>query len=367
MSIDPAISTPQVGFDAQLRHVLRHVRGTGTTVADMRRAGALELQGGLSAIDLNDSGDPARAIDIHHLEGPFSQLRLPKPTAPSRLRYFLDGTQRTFPVFRIGYIPVYVTLSAAAIGVRDSIGDLRIWDHALTTALTWIVPETCGDPAIATAAAALREAGASVVDPFDRLEPRARADAAGDYGYVERQALQVARARRETIERDLLHRWAAAPTGDDWIVVDGALRAPVPRAVGLVKSFSVQYVRGQDALALFTLPEGARTTAFRAINRWRDPSAPDETDERTLWFLRFRDADGRDARHALVRLETEPAYAATPDLDRLSSWVLAERRPSPTADARWDSLIYPIHLLERIIKTRVDREASAWPGDRQRG
>jgi hypothetical protein len=42
--------------------------------------------------------------------------------------------------------------------------------------------------------------------------------------------------------------------------------------------------------------------------------------------------------------------------------VLAERTPRATGDARWATLLYPVHLLERILKRRLDADTRGWPG-----
>jgi len=371
MTTDFAPSAPPSGdFADQLRRVAAGARRDGLRLDDMRLAPAIELTGGLSAVDPEAAGALAGSAPIERLEGAIAGRRVPRAASPSRLCAFLDGTQRTLPMFRAGHTPIYVTLSAAAIARRDEAGQVDLHPGSLRLAHAWIVPEAGGDPNVAAIAALLREGGADVVDPLLTVQPEQRASAGADYGFLEQQALQVARRRREAIERDLLLAWAAASDPADWIVVDGALRAPVDRAIGLVKSFTYQYVVGDEALALFTLPEAARTTAFRAANRWRNAAAGDPRDdaslERTLWYLRFRDAAGQDARYGLVRLEAHRDIDDTDTLDLLSAWVLAERRPSPTADARQDSLIYPIHLLERMLKTRLDAVTRAWPGSRQR-
>ena len=361
---------PTRDFAAQVRQVLDGSRREGLRLDDMRLAPAIELAGGLSAPDPDATGALAGSAPIERLEGAIAARRVPPAAPPSRLRAFLDGTQRTFPMFRAGHVPIYVTISAAAIAVRNDAGDVGLHPGSLRLAHAWIVPESGADPSVAALAGILRDAGADLVDPLAMLQPEVRGQAAADYGFIEQQALQVARRRREEIERDLLLAWQATAPPDAWIVVDGALRAPVPRAIGLVKSFTYQYVVGDEALALFTLAEAHRTTAFRAANRWRnaatsDAATPDAL-ERVLWYLRFRDAACQDARYGLVRLEVERDIGDSATIDLLSAWVLAERRPSPTAVARQDSLIYPIHLLERMLKTRLDAEARAWPGNRQR-
>ena len=69
-----------------------------------------------------------------------------------------------------------------------------------------------------------------------------------------------------------------------------------------------------------------------------------------------------DARHALVRVEAPRTDCTTEEIDRISGWILAERTPRATGDSRWATLLYPVHLLERILKRRLDADTRGWPG-----
>ena len=81
-----------------------------------------------------------------------------------------------------------------------------------------------------------------------------------------------------------------------------------------------------------------------------------------MWYIRLWDADGMDARHSLVRVEAHAELVTTEQIDEISSWILAERTPRATGDARWATLLYPVHLLERMLKRRLDADTRGWPG-----
>jgi hypothetical protein len=183
-----------------------------------------------------------------------------------------------------------------------------------------------------------------------------------DYSHFIDLAYIAAREAREKLETDVLTGWSMRPeraTDPNWIVVDGALRVCAPRAVGLVKSFTRQHLTGQEAVTLYDLPQGHRTSAFQATDKYRSDvdlaDLGDELKKRTLWYMRLHDAAGKDARHGLVRIETDPNVRSTEEIDNLSCWLLAEKRPRSN-DARWANLLYPVHVLERILKQYVDRE-----------
>jgi hypothetical protein len=343
----------------------------GVDVSDMRQAGALELNLGGGGFE-PASAALAGEIEITRLEGPVIGRPVPAATTPSRLRYFLDGTQYTYPAFFVKHIPVFSALSAAAILTRDRAGNASIVPGTLRMQHVWIIPTGCQLPEMQSVCDSLTSLGARIVDPLAAVagDEERYARSVADYGHIERKALQAARKERESLERDLLRDWARDNDDDGWIVVDGALREPVRNAVGLVKSFTYQYLTGEESAHLFSLKAQHRTGAFVAANRWRQAEEDDEREhdptERVLWYLRFWDAAGRDARHALVRIEAAADMRDPAQIDMLSAWLLAERAPRATADSRWDTLLYPIHLLERMLKRRVNADTLAWPGARQR-
>ncbi|MGH2560871.1 MAG: hypothetical protein ACRDJH_17540, partial [Thermomicrobiales bacterium] len=308
-----------------------------------------------------DRESPGRSkrVPIERLEGPIAALVVAtRARTPSRLRYFLDGSQRTLPAYLIGAVPVIASVAAAAILERDERGEGRVMPGMLRLKHTWLVPMRL--PEVAPFVEVVERLGMDVADPLAHLtNDDDYFEAAGDYARLIELGHSAANKARSALEDDLLQSWSSAPeraTDDGWILVDGTLRVSAPKAVGLVKSFTRQYLTGADAACLFGLPPGHRTTAFRAADGWRPEVA--------MWFLRFRDAAGRDARHSLVRIEVAPDGAEPARIDELSTWLMAERVPRATADARWATLLYPVHYLERILKRYVDADTRGWPGAR---
>ena len=361
-------------FSVQCQHLMSTFKKRGMPLPDMRHEGMIELQisGGNSQAH---SGTLAGSIDIRRIEGPIRAIPVPRPSTSTRLRYFLDGAQKTLPMFNLGRFPVFASLSSAAILERSAAGDVKLAPDTLRLSHSWIIPEFADDPRIADICTALRTLGGVIIDPVASpgISKDEYARLADDYLLMQEKAAQVTRIERQKLERNLLASWGRNNAqSDDWIVVDGPLVSSVRNAVGLVKSFTYQYVTGYEATNLYSLESGHRTSAFSAANAWRNTrGAPDEieispTDERVLWYMRFWDASGHDARHSLVRIETAPDFIDAARIDELSSWLLAERAPRSTADARWDTLLYPIHLLEKMLKRRIDTATRSWPGARQR-
>lgn len=348
-------------FAASVARLFAEIQRLGLDVHDMRGERHLELSLVVDPDIEREAGDQPQRPPILWREPIPSAPRAVQGAAASRLCAFLDGAQRTLPTCFSATVPIVTSVTAAAILGRDATGDCRVSPGMLRFQHSWLVPLRSPDPAVQRLAASVTKAGGLIVDPLERLEDESAYETAlQDFGRMVQLAYDQARRIRQQVEEELLRAWAAARRvgNDGWIVVDGALRFTVPRAVGVVKSFTRQYLTGAEAAAIFRLPPGHRSPAFQVHDAWwrKDPV--------TAWYLRLWDATGRDPRHALVRVETAASVTDTAQIDELSAWLLAERIPRATADARWATLLYPVHYLEEILKRYLDAQTRGWPSPR---
>ncbi len=371
--------------DAYVRHSLE-LRERGVFHADMRNAASLETQfsGGMGGL----APPPAQLGQIlRRLEGADPVVRVPvSPSAPgeSKITGFLDGSQRTVSAWRIGLVPVIATVAAAAVVVRDEHGEASIArDRGGRTTLElvhrWLIPHHSGDPAVDDLIARIRAAGGAVEDPIQR---KAMVNGAqdmdlyqaylNDYGRSVQVAYEAARNVRAELELRIMDRWPQIdPTGDGWLIVDGRRTLSVPRTLGVVKRLTSPHLAGGEAVQVYDLPAAHRTTAFvpdpekrergqNFVFRGVSPHASGN-DTPVMWYLRMHDHAGLDAYHGLIRVEAPFDVEDSAEITRLSSWLLAERTPRATGDARWASLLYPIHLLEGMLKRQIATETRAWP------
>jgi hypothetical protein len=358
-----ALNLSGAGIARTHQELERIFRREGLVVANSRFASALELSLSGGSLD-GGSGRLAGEIAVHRFEDdPIVSRSVPKPGSTSRLRYFLDGAQFTYPVYRVQHVPIYRTISAAAILHRNERGEASIFPGSLRVFRAWIMPTKQIPQQLARVQAIFESFGERVLDPLEQLAaPENYHRSLLDYGELERASFRAAGNARADLERDLLSWWQRSDRADGWIVVDGALRSPVDNAVGLVKSITYQHLTGEESIHLFGLRPGHRTSAFLPEMR-RSRSAPSDA-ERMLWYLRMRDAEGHDARYGLVRIEVASERRDTELIDQLSGWLLDERAPRATSDERSDTLLYPIHLLERMLKRHIAAETRGWPGAR---
>jgi hypothetical protein len=358
-----------ISFTERINRLNAGLVRDGIPVSDIRRSPALELQFA-GAGELARPRDRAQQTGIEPIEGPIEARRVPVISPrESRLRYFLDGAQRTFAVWRCGLVPTAATVATAGILQREPGEDGSVVPGTLRMEHCWLIPSGTGDARVDELLDRIRAEGMRVEDPreflgagSDDAEDGSAAEADIDYGRLHELAYRAARRVRDDIEAQVLADWVNQPAwqaSDDWIVVDGRLRSQAPRTIGLVKQFTNALLVGSDAETLLGLEPGYRTTAFHPTDRFRGGPDPEA---RTLWYIRLWDSAGMDARHALVRIEAPHSVRTTDEIDRISSWVLAERTPRATGDARWATLLYPVHLLERILKRRLDADTRGWPG-----
>lgn len=360
----PQVST-RLRLVDQVSAVRRALGESGVHVHDMSRAGTLESLIGTESLEADGSG-PARPVTITRIESTRIESRAVTMALPgsTQFRYFLDGSQKSVPVFRIGLVPIVSAVLVAGILHRAHNCRPCVVEGGLDVQQTWVVPGETRVPAIDSLARELQRRGYPVVDPFCDSNGFPREDYAsltGNYGQALTRAYAAASKVREQLEASLAFRWYTEvhPLDPDaWMVIDGRLPQGYPNAVGLVKSLDTQLLANDEAITLFDLPPGHRTTAFRYGSS--DPDY-DESRGKTMWYVRLWPAQGMDARHALVRVEAANAVSSTEQIDEITSWILAERLPRATDDPRWPTLLYPISYLERILKRHLADITAGWP------
>lgn len=348
---------PKTTFASAARNLDSRLASEGLRLSDMRSEPRLETR--LASL----SGEDASTASSLHA-GPTEWLEPTEPFARrvnsaenigSRFRYFLDGSQRTLPAWHVGSIPILAGVVTAAILERSESGETRLFPGTLSTRRVWLAPRNAGSDAIDHFIAATETEGIEVIDPLESLAEDEYQASLNDFSRVEQLAYRRVMALRADLEQKVLISWIRKPRQDGgWLVVDGALREEIPQTVGLVKSFTRHYFAGDDAAALYQLPADHRTAMFRMNDGWRDGTY-------SGWYLRMQNASGRDPRHALIRLET-PITDRSDEVEAISGSILAERSPRASADPRWASLLYPIHILEQILRKHLDSETRLWPG-----
>ncbi|HEX9705815.1 MAG TPA: hypothetical protein VGA20_11260 [Gemmatimonadales bacterium] len=282
------------------------------------------------------------------VEGDALQAHLVTGGFQPRVAAFLDGIQHWRVVAYDGVTPVVWARVATAVRRRGPnrrpATVLEAQREMAITRVAALSPSVRG---------ALERAGLDVVDlPESDASQPARA--------LEAARRAVERARVE-LERDLGERYVVDLGPDEWLVVDGLLSesAPLsehPRALGVIKSHGAQYFEGPDLERALKLPAHHRTSVFRPRGRARHAVYS--------WYLRLWPWEGNDLLYGLLRVETRAHPEAVARASLIAGWLMTERAPLATPDARWDRLLYPIHDVETYLRSRAPRALVPTAGSR---
>jgi hypothetical protein len=256
-----------------------------------------------------------------------------------RFEAFLDGTQASRVLQYVAGVPIVHASVAAVVRIRRD-RRMRTWREPLMSrglyAPLGMLPER--------ARSALLESGVEVFDTsanrdIDSIHPFALQEA----------ALTAVQRHRSALERELAEEWVRGGEGE--LFVDGGISesADVARSslvVGVVKTHQQLYVHGDDLLTVLSLRAGERSSATRVSPRTRTPVMS--------WYLRLRDAGGRDPLWGLVRVECADIDGGTRAIAAraldVSRWVLAEALPLALPDGRWDKMVYGIRDCEEFLR-----------------
>jgi hypothetical protein len=245
---------------------------------------------------------------------------------------FLDGVQRHQVIGYVGTAPVVAAVVAAAVRRRGPDREL----HTVTSATDRLV---VGRATALATAHRLPDGHRPVAIPEDVPSHPIREHEAAV------AAIDQARRRLEmTVGRTFRHQ------AEDWLVVDGSLAdcadwASDPRMLGISKSHATLPFDGGNLETYLRLEAGCRSSVFQPASHRDAPVY--------AWGLRLWPWEGRDLLFGLVRLEAAPTEATLAAADRFSRWVLAERVPVSSPDARWDRLLYGIHNVEAYLGALV--------------
>lgn len=320
-------------------------------------AGALDGAGGLS-LEAQALGapEPARLVATALVEG--HAMRAHRVTAADDAAdavpfvAFLDGTQASHVVRYDDGLPIVFGTVAAVVRARRG-RTMTTWARP-TVERRLYAPIAYLSPRVRAALDAM--AGAERLGLVDTTQPDAAGERPGAHPFLLLdRAVHFVQADRERAERELAERWCRRE-GDARravLVVDGSIQgsehlAAAPCVVGIVKSHRTLYAEGDALRTVLGLGAGERSSVFRVSVGRRAPVAS--------WYVRLRDARGRDPLWGLVRIEAalpdaaEAPAALAGRADRITRAVLAEAAPLALPDARWDKMVYPIRDCEQFLR-----------------
>jgi hypothetical protein len=266
--------------------------------------------------------------------------------AEPRFAAFLDGTQSSKVIAHEDGVPIVYGTVASVIRQRVD-RRMRTWDaarvgHALYAPLTLL-----SDP--------WRNALSAMDVPVTDTLASRQVESPHPFA-LQDAAIHAVQNAREAAERELAELWCSRAAGERGgsaeLFVDGAITgservATAACVVGVVKTHRTLYAENEALRCVLRLERGARSSVFRITSPKRTPVAS--------WYLRLREASGRDPLWGLVRIEVseQPGASAKKIGERaneVSRWVLAEALPLSLPDGRWDKMVYGIRDCEEFLR-----------------
>lgn len=351
------MSNPFEGLRPALEVIAQEAKvlpATGQALEELMRPDHEEV------IDRLRSGDEILEVVIEKPNRqPYVLLKALHRLERHPLRYFLDGSARTFflgdAVEGTRRTPINVAQVGAAVVVREDNGQVHV---AASRHRIYLMMDK---KAVSF--------GERVEEIIEKAGPRfGFHDLMQEDGETERtspgkeprsRAAHKAHHLMAQIE-DELGRKELKREKDHWLVLDGSLSKDlyawdeVPSFLGLAKSFSrtpefkMPGARGGKAMNLYELladlPFSSRTAAFSA-----------RSGKVVVWYVRLREQKHLDfPLMGVVKVELpNPGQEAVPSdvVDEISAALIAERQATPHGrDIRWHAHIYSIYLAEQAVK-----------------
>ncbi len=367
------MSNPFEALRPALEYIAREAKvlpATGQAVEDLMRPDHAEV------VDRLRSGDE-QLYDVL-LETPNRQPYVPLTpihrTERHPLRYFLDGSARTFFLGDAVEGPrqsaVHVAQIGAAVVFRKSNGQVNVAKskHQIVLML---------DKKKVSFGDKVKELVESAGPRFlfhDTMQDDGESEKSSPGKEPRSRAAHKAHHLMAELE-DELGRGLSRQAGE-WLVVDGSLSKDlfrwkeVPQFLGVTKSFSREPLfklpgaRGGRVANLYELlaelPFSARTCAFSA-----------RSGKVVVWYVRLREQKYLDyPLMGVVKVEfPNPSTEAIPSdlIDEISGALVAERQVTPHGkDIRWHAHLYAIYLAEQAVKngfvsTEALKAGIKWP------
>ena len=296
-----------------------------------------------------EADDDAAVVGVEMVEDAELRVRAVEAAEPPGPIAFLDGIQQWRVVGYDGVAPIAVAYVAAAVRRRGL-------DRRLVTTVRAERELVIAPPAALTPERrrAIEAAGLEVAS----LEE----SPVGQPGRMLEQARREVHRARQALERMVGERAVSGMDAREWLVVDGqlAVSAPLarhPRTLGVIKSHGAQFLEGRHLERALTLPASHRTSVFRVLGG-HGRTAVDS------WYLRLWPWEGNDLHYGLLRIEARADGATAGQAGARSGWLLRERAPLVSRDARTDRLLYPIHDVETYLRSNAPRDLMSSPASR---
>lgn len=267
---------------------------------------------------------PVKRSDSRVVEDSRLSVKRVVPSESSGFTHFVDGIQRSQPVWHIQGVGAVYGYAAAVVRHRPERRLVTAWwrDHEALYGPQWLRD-----------AAGFEDAAWTLTG--DEPDWRGSAKTALD-------------GQREKLERQAAEWWLE--DGHGWLMLDGGIDlservAAAPQVAGVIKSHQTQYFPFEEQSLIWGLRRGERTSVFEPLGDRRIPVFS--------WYVRLRDPGDKEVTFGLVRVEMACSLTTLALADQVTGWLLAETAPLSLPDPRWDRMLYPIRDCEQYLKSKA--------------
>ncbi len=311
---------------------------------------------------------------VEKIEGDFKK-KIPHNVNLNGLcfKYFIDGSVRSLRILDgiegNNRFPIVIS-QVGAVSLERENKNLKL--NVFNSSIYLLIPLCIlSDTLRSNIEKRFERASIKIEDPLYRRDiGTCESELKQDYIQIRNRASRRAKDLMADIEKIvLLETIKNINKSNEYILLDGSLFTPLKEArihrddlsnvVGVSKSFSLkpllllqEYLNRDDLIEkVFSLEEGERTNAFELHieNTWV-----------VTWFQRIRPRNKVNSPlEGIVKVEVVPKnYDKKDELfstgiywDAIAKLVYDERFPIPYHEDRWYSLLYPIYMCERYLKS----------------
>lgn len=208
----------------------------------------------------------------------------------------------------------------------------------------------------------------------DKIKQRLHLEGIGlfDIAMQRRRAKNRVGRLRQVVECAVLEKLGELPEDNEWIVLDGTtVDLAVQReksqivfghVIAVSKTLRTRFLGPNQIAKVLHMQEGQRCSVFQFSEDHDDYNRNVRMKPRLSWYIRLHSkgmlGDLPDY-VGLVRLEIHQNMKQWLNIsisevaDIFSFLVFRERLPVPLEDERWPSLLYPILIVEKTLKSRL--------------
>jgi hypothetical protein len=367
------LGNPFEGLQPALETIAREAQvlpATGQAMEDLMRPDHEEV---IDRLRMGDEKVRDVLIEAPNRD-PYTSLRPIHREDRHFLRYFLDGSARTFflgdAVEGRRRTPIHVAQVGTAAVFRRDDGQV----HVARSVHKIVLMMDKKAVSFGDRVEELVRAAGSRYDFLDTMEQDGETERTAPGKEPRSRAAHKAHHRMAEEEEELGRSLKRA--SGQWLVLDGSLGKDlhpwrtVAEFFGVTKSFSREPIfklpgaRGGRVMNLYELlaglPFSSRTCAFSA-----------RSGKVAVWYVRLREQRQLDyPLMGVIKVEfpNPTAEAVASDLvDEISGALVAERQATPHGkDIRWHAHLYPIYLAEQAVKngfisTEALKAGMKWP------